>query len=90
MDLQDAILRFNESSEPKIALMPGRDGRVQALLPRMGRTILVTRSLFKDDVRVTAADVLALVEEARRAMAPSLALLDTALAQLVEADPKPV
>jgi hypothetical protein len=82
MDLLDAIRRFNESSEPKIELMPRRDGRVMAVLPRTGREILASPSMFKEDVRVTAADVAALAEEARRAMAPGLDLLDSALATL--------
>jgi hypothetical protein len=82
MDLLDAIRRFNESSEPKIQLMPLRDGRVRAALPRTGREILASPSMFKEDVRVTAADVAALAEEARRAMVPGLDLLQSALATL--------
>ena len=85
MDLLDAIRQFNESSEQKIELMPRRDGRVEAALPLTGREILIRGSSFKEDVKVTAADVLALVEEARRAMVPPLALLDMALAQLAGA-----
>jgi hypothetical protein len=88
MDLVEAIRRFNESTESKIELLPRRDGRMAAALPRTGREILVAPSMFKDDVRVTAADVAGLAEEARRAMAPGLDLLDAALAGFHELEMK--
>ena len=82
MDLQAAIQAFNEASEPKIEVNTRRDGRVVAMLPRVGREIIVEGSPFNTDVKVTAADVAALCEEARRASAPGLALLDAALGAL--------
>ncbi|HEX5727636.1 MAG TPA: hypothetical protein VFX98_19345 [Longimicrobiaceae bacterium] len=86
MNLTSAIETFNESSQPQIELRPGRDGRVTASLPRVGREILVEGSQFKEEVKVTASDVAWLAEEARRASAPGLALLEAALGALGELD----
>jgi hypothetical protein len=77
-----AIEAFNESSLPQIDLRPVRDGRVTAFLPRLGREILVKDSETMEDVRVTAEDVAWLCEEARRAFAPGMALLEAALGAL--------
>jgi hypothetical protein len=84
MKLTDAIEAFNQASEPKIELFTSRDGRVTATLPRLGRKVLVEGSPFNRDVKVTAADVAAVCEEARQAAAPGLALLDAGLAALGE------
>lgn len=82
MSLQDAIAAFNQSSEPQIRLLTTRDGRTVATLPRVGREIIVEGSQFKADVRVTATDIAWLCEEARRALAPGMALLEAALSAL--------
>lgn len=82
MDLTAAIEAFNESSQPAIDLQPRRDGRVVAVLPRVGREIIVQGSPFNEDVRVTAQDLALLCEEARRAAAPGMALLEAALGAL--------
>ena len=84
MNLTSAIEAFNESSEPKIELGPRRDGSVVAQLPRVGREIRVVGSQFSTRNQVTAADVALLCEEARRAFAPGLALLEAALAAFGE------
>lgn len=82
MSLTDAIEAFNQSSQPQITLHPSRDGRVTAHLPRVGREILVEGSPFNKEVKVTAADLAWLGEEARRASAPGMALLEAALGAL--------
>lgn len=82
MDLTAAIEAFNESSQPPINLQTKRDGRVNAVLPRVGREILVTGSPFNKDVQVRAMDVALLCEEARRAIASGMALLEAALGSL--------
>jgi hypothetical protein len=84
MDLTTAIEAFNQAGEPKIELLTTRDGRVVAKLPRLGREIVVEGSRFNPDVKVTAADVAGLCEEARLAAAPGLALLDAGLGALGE------
>ena len=84
MNLTSAIEAYNESSEPKIELGPRRDGSWVANLPRVGREIRVEGSQFSTRNQVTAADVALLCEEARRAIAPGLALLDAALAAFGE------
>jgi hypothetical protein len=90
MRLVTLIEAFNESSEPKIDLRPTRDGRVGAILPRTDREILVEGSDFKEDVRVSVADLAALCREIRQALAPGLALLDATLESFdtVEAFPE--
>jgi hypothetical protein len=87
MDLKTAIESFNESSQPLIELHPRRDGRVVAKLPRVGREIIVEGSPFNKEVKVTAADVALLCEEARRATAPGMELLAAALGALAETPP---
>jgi hypothetical protein len=79
MDLFSAIEAFNNASSPKIKLLPKRDGRVNASLPRTGHTILVVDSQFKQDVKVSERDLALLCQEARTAAAPANALLDAAL-----------
>jgi len=82
MDLITAIETFNKKGEPHIELLTTRDGRVVATLPRVGREIIVKGSPFNKEVKVTAADVALLCEEARRASTPGLALLDAGLSVL--------
>jgi hypothetical protein len=89
MDLKAAIDAFNESSEPKIALLTARDGRVVATLPRVGQEIIVEGSPFNKDVKVTAEGMALLCEEARRAFAPGMELLQVALAALREREREP-
>jgi hypothetical protein len=89
MNLTAAIEAFNQASEPKIELLTTRDARVVATLPRLGREVIVEGSRFNHDVKVTAADVAAVCEEARLASKPGLALLDAGLAALAEVAPKP-
>ena len=69
MDLETAIEAFNESSQPQIDRQATRDGRVTAVLPRVGREIIV-RGSITGTVEVKAEDVAWLCEEARRAFAP--------------------
>ena len=84
MDLISAIETFNEAGGPQIELLTTRDGRVRATLPRLKREIIVEGSRFNKDVKVTAADVAALCEEARLAFAPGMALLQAGLGALGE------
>ncbi|HEU4457248.1 MAG TPA: hypothetical protein VFR81_29535 [Longimicrobium sp.] len=84
MDLISAIEAFNEAGGPQIELLTTRDGRVRATLPRLKRDIIVEGSRFNKDVKVTAADVAALCEEARLAFAPGMALLQAAIGALNE------
>ena len=86
MDLTAAIEAFNASNEPRIELLTTRDGRVVATLPRVGREIIVQGSTAGTAATVSAQDVALLCEEARRASAPGLALLDAALGALQEID----
>jgi hypothetical protein len=88
MDLTGAIEAFNETSQPRIELVTSRDGRVTATLPRVGQKIIAQGSAFNTDVKVTASDVALLCEEARRASAPGMTLLDAALAELGTLDEK--
>jgi len=82
MDLTAAIEAFNTSSQPQIELLTTRDARVVAKLPRVNREIIVKDSSFNKNVKVTVADVAWLCEEARRAVAPGMALLEAALGAL--------
>ena len=82
MKLTTAIQDYNKSSHRKIKLSPTRDGRVTAKLPLVGRQILAEGSSFNKEVVVTGTDVAWLCEEARRSLAPGMALLEASLAQL--------
>lgn len=82
MNLTDAIEAFNQTSQLQITLKTSRDGRVTAHLPRVGREVLVEGSPFNTEVKVTALDVAWLCEEARRASAPGMALLEAGLGAL--------
>ena len=86
MDLKAAVEAFNESSEPKIELFTARDGRVVAKLPRVGKDVIVEGSPFNKNVKVTADGVALLCEEARRAFAPGMELLQAALSALQETE----
>ena len=86
MDLTAAIEAFNTSSQPQIELLTTRDARVIATLPRVNREIIVKDSSFNEAVKVTAADIAWLCEEARRAIAPGMALLEAALGALGDLD----
>ncbi len=86
MNLTVAIKALNESSKLQIVLQTSRDGRVTAVLPRVGRKIIVEGSPFNKDIKVTAADLACLCEEARRAFAPGMSLLEAGLATLSDLD----
>ncbi len=86
MNLVAAVEAFNESSQPQIELQSTRDGRVVATLPRVGREIIVEGSPFNEAIKVTAEDVAWLCEEARRAFAPGMALLEAGLGELGDLD----
>jgi hypothetical protein len=81
MDLIAAIEAFNESSSPQISVTPTRDGRHVAHLPRVAHEIIVEDAEFSD-AKVTAEDIAWLCEEARRASAPGMALLEAGLSSL--------
>ncbi len=83
MNLTDAINSFNAVAQLEIKLLPTRDGRILATLPRVGREIIVEGSTSKE-IEVTATDVAWLCEEARRSMSANLALLEAAQIALVE------
>ncbi len=85
MDLTAAIDAFNESSSPQIGIATTRDGRQIAQLPRVDREIVVGDATHSD-VKVTAEDIAWLCEEARRAFAPGLALLEAGLSALSDLD----
>ena len=78
-----AIEAYNQSAERKIEIKPLRDGRVTAVLPRLGREANVQGNITHTR-EVTAADAALVCMEMRLAMAPALTLLDVAL-QLVTA-----
>lgn len=84
MNLTAAIEAYNQAGGPQIELLTTRDGRTRATLPRVQREIVVEGSPFNKDVKVTVAGVALLCEEARRSIAPGLALLEAGLAALAE------
>lgn len=85
MDLIAAIRAFNESSSPQISVGTTRDGSEVAHLPRVDREIIVEDAEFSD-AKVTAEDIAWLCEEARRASAPGMALLEAGLSALSDLD----
>lgn len=85
MELTAAIDAFNKSSRPQINYFATRDGRWVAQLPRVDREIIVGDAL-QGDAKVTAEDIAWLCEEARRASAPGMALLEAALSALGDLD----
>jgi hypothetical protein len=82
MDLVTAIEAFNRSSHPPIELQVARDGRTLARLPRLGKTIVVKGTPLNDRANVSTQDIALLCEEAQLAIAPGMALLETALAAM--------
>ena len=82
MNLGAAIEAFNASSQSPIELVNTRDGRVETTLPRVGREIIVEGSPINTEVKVTAADIALLCEEARLSITPGMALLEAALEAL--------
>ena len=79
MNLTTAIETFNKCSQSQVKLQTTRDGRVTAVLPRVGREIIIEGSTFNKDVKITVADIAWLCEEARRALSQSTALLEAGL-----------
>ena len=86
MSISAAIETYNTAAQTqaKISTMTTRDGRVVAKLPLVAREIVIEGSPFNPDVKVTAADLAWLCEEARRSMAPGLALLTASLDELTK------
>ena len=82
MNLVDAIEAFNQRGRPRIELRAHADGRVTALLPRLGREILVKGPLRNPAFKVAAQDLALLCDEAQLAVAPGVALLEVALAAI--------
>jgi hypothetical protein len=88
LTLAAAIEKFNKSSDRKIKLTTTRDGRMEAALPLVGREIIVEDSPFNKEVKVTPSDLAWLCEEARRAFALGMALLEATLAHLSDVTSK--
>jgi len=87
MDLDRAIEAFNKSSRPQIEVSPTRVGSQFARLPRVNREITVSDAdPSLGEAKVTAEDIAWLCEEARRASAPGMALLEAALSALSDLD----
>ncbi|HMO47246.1 MAG TPA: hypothetical protein PKB14_14590 [Rubrivivax sp.] len=82
MNLVEAIEAFNQHGRPRIELREHADGRVMALLPRLGREILVKGALLNPRLEVSPQDLALLCEEAQLAIAPGMALLEAALAAM--------
>jgi hypothetical protein len=57
MSILAAIEVFNKTSQPEIAVVTTRDGRVTAKLPRVGREIIVQDSSFNPEVKAAPADM---------------------------------
>jgi hypothetical protein len=86
MSISDAIETYNTAAQSptKISVTATRDSRVVAKLPLVGREIIIEGSPFNKDVKVTPADLAWLCEEARRSMAPGMALLQASLDELTK------
>lgn len=82
MSLVAAIEAFNRHSQPGIELRHRRDGRTVALLPRLGKEIVVKGSELEPRSKVSSQDIALLCEEAQLAIAPGMALLEAALAAM--------
>lgn len=82
MNLVAAIEAFNQHSQPRIELQLRRDGRTVALLPRVGREIVVKGTGLSPRPRVSSQDIALLCEEAQLAIGPGMALLEAALAAM--------
>ena len=79
MSILAAIEAFNKTSQPEIAVLTTRDGRVTAKLPRVGREITVQDSTLNSEVKVSVEGMAWLCEEAHQAMEPGMALLSEGL-----------
>ena len=86
MNLVAAIEAFNETSQATIELLPTRNGSTMARLPRVGRDITVEGSPHLHHVKVDVEEVALLCEEARRAIAAGMALLEAGLGALSHLD----
>jgi hypothetical protein len=82
MNLVAAIEAFNQHGQPHIGLQRRPDGRTVAVLPRLGKEILVRGSPQNPAHKVTSQDIALLCEEAQLAIAPGMALLEAALAAM--------
>lgn len=82
MNLVSAIEAFNKTGQPPIKLSVTRDGRTVAKLPRLGKQILVKGTALNTSLKVSSQDVALLCEEAQLAIAPGMALLESALAAM--------
>jgi hypothetical protein len=82
MNLVSAIEAFNKTGQPPIELTVTRDGRTVARLPRLGKQILVKGTTRTPQLKVSSQDVALLCEEAQLAIAPGMALLESALAAM--------
>ena len=82
MNLVDAIEAFNQRGWPRIELREQADGRVTALLPRLGREVLVKGPRLSPEFQVSSQALALLCEEAQLAVAPGIALLEAALAAM--------
>ncbi len=83
INLVAPINAFNETNQATIEIQrPTRDTYHIAVLPRVGREIIVEDGTDMSGVKVTAADVALLCEEARRAIATGMGLLEAGLEAL--------
>jgi len=82
MNLVAAIEAFNQYGQPRIDLQVRRDGRTVALLPRLGKEILVKGTPSNPNLKISSQDIALLCEEAQLAIAPGMALLESALAAM--------
>jgi hypothetical protein len=82
MNLVAAIEAFNQHGQPRIALHVTRDGRTLAVLPRLGKEIVVKGSPLNPRLKVSSQDIALLCEEAQLAIAPGMSLLESALAAM--------
>jgi hypothetical protein len=82
MNLVSAIEAFNKTGQPPIELSVMRDGRTVARLPRLDKQILVKGTALNRQLKVSTQDIALLCEEAQLAIAPGMALLESALAAM--------
>jgi hypothetical protein len=82
MNLVAAIEAFNQQGQPRIDLQVRRDGRTVAMLPRLGKEILVKGTPLNPGLKISSQDIALLCEEAQLAIAPGMALLESALAAM--------
>lgn len=82
MNLVAAIEAFNQHGQPRIELQVKRDGRTLARLPRLGKDIVVKGSELNPRLKISSQDIALLCEEAQLAIAPGMALLESALAAM--------